>query len=630
MIIIRFALPLIYSLIVGFSYSAFFKKKYIESIAPAFFLQMIAMLLTGMIFKSVSLGIYVFIIAAIVGYFIVLRDKDRRFFLINQLGVNNIDSGLLVFLVSYVLIYAINYGSHFSSWDEFSHWGVFIKETLRLDALYCTSPLDITHKDYVPVITLFEALWCKLSLRYSEADSYRGIQILQVVMLLPMICRFNDTIRSLANKTLRAFFYLVIVMAMPLYLTCQELFFYHTVYQDYIFGVMIFYSVYLIFTGLYDKSNYHCFVVALACTVLVMSKMVAMAFLPLLWLFYLLSNAVLRIRADRKNLLLKSAIVAVTPIALWFVFNKYVDLFVPNKGAGQSYDGLNLRTIIGIIFHDGSISYQSAVENLYIEAILKRPIIGQLGYVATTFVLIAGLLIFACTRRNKDNRKQIFLICIFNFCATVMYALMMYILYLTSFTEYEASYLASFTRYMSTPIIAILYTTLFCFIEYSEIVPERKALVMSIWVAAVVFIATCQGGSQIIPGILLGEQAKYESETEYVLKNVEDNESVYIINRGDNGIFATVMSYSCNPIRFAWSSPGAPVNDSNAYSIEYAPEELYSIIGTYDYLYFVNIDDDFISRYSSIFENADKLITGKMYKVSDDGTKIELMDCMDL
>lgn len=630
MIIIRFVLPLIYSLFVGFSYSALFKKRLIESFAPAFFLQMIAMLLTGMIFKSVSLGIFVLIIAAIISCIIGLRDKERRAFIFDQICVNNIDSGIFVFLVCYVFIFAINYGSHFSSWDEFSHWGVFIKETLRIDALYCTSPLDITHKDYVPVITLFEALWCKLSLRYSEADAYRGIQMLQVVMLLPMLFRFNNAISDKVNKTLSVFFRLVIVMAMPLYLTCQELFFYHTVYQDYIFGVMIFYCVYVLVIGLHEHSNYQCFIVTLACTVLVMSKMVAMAFLPLLWLLYLLFNVLVRRNIARKKLLVYSVISGVVPVSLWLIFNKYVDAFVPNKGAGQSYDGLNIKTIMGIILHDGSISYQSNVENLYIEAILKRPIIGRLGYVATVVILTAGLLIFAFSRSKKENKKLAIWICILNLCLAVMYALMMYVLYLTSFTEYEASYLASFTRYMSTPIIAILYTTLFCFFEYSESVPDGKTLVMAIWVVIVALIGTCQEVDQIFPGILVGEQAKCESETEYVLKNVEDNESVYIINRGDNGIFATIMNYSCWPIRFAWSSPGAPVNENNIYSIEYAPEELYSIISSYDYLYFVNIDDDFISRYSSIFENEDQIITGKMYKVSNDGTRIELMDCVDL
>ena len=88
--------------------------------------------------------------------------------------------------------FLIKFSKRFWAWDEFSHWGVFLKETLRLDSLYCTSPLTIAHKDYVPAITLFETIWCKLSFRYNKADAYRAIQIFMFSLMMPMFDKLNE------------------------------------------------------------------------------------------------------------------------------------------------------------------------------------------------------------------------------------------------------------------------------------------------------------------------------------------------------------------------------------------------------------------------------------------------------
>lgn len=91
----------------------------------------------------------------------------------------------MIFILLYIFCFITNQDKEFVSWDEFSHWGMFLKESLRLDSFYCNSPIYFAHKDYVPAITLFETLWCKLSLRYSEADAYRAIQIFMYDLFFP-------------------------------------------------------------------------------------------------------------------------------------------------------------------------------------------------------------------------------------------------------------------------------------------------------------------------------------------------------------------------------------------------------------------------------------------------------------
>ena len=194
MILISALVPLLYVCFINGAYAIFFRKRYAESLAPVFFVSIILMLFSGMLLGSITLGILISVILALAVYVTEIISAKAIGPLFEK--VKSFSSEGLLVIAVYLFIYVINYGKHYHSPDEFTHWGVFLRETFRLDALYVTSPIGIVHKDYVPAITLFEALWCKLSFRLTEANAYRGIQMLQVSMLLPLIsnrCSKDDS-----------------------------------------------------------------------------------------------------------------------------------------------------------------------------------------------------------------------------------------------------------------------------------------------------------------------------------------------------------------------------------------------------------------------------------------------------
>ena len=82
--------------------------------------------------------------------------------------------GLLIFVTTYVGVYLYDLNRSFTNWDEFSHWGVMIKEMLRLNTFYSVdSSVLAVHKDYPPAIQIIEWLWCRLSGGcYEEAYLY--------------------------------------------------------------------------------------------------------------------------------------------------------------------------------------------------------------------------------------------------------------------------------------------------------------------------------------------------------------------------------------------------------------------------------------------------------------------------
>ena len=97
--------------------------------------------------------------------------------------------GLLIFVTTYVGVYLYDLNRSFTNWDEFSHWGVMIKEMLRLNTFYSVdSSVLAVHKDYPPAIQIIEWLWCRLSGGcYEEAYLYRALHIFILSFAFPVV-----------------------------------------------------------------------------------------------------------------------------------------------------------------------------------------------------------------------------------------------------------------------------------------------------------------------------------------------------------------------------------------------------------------------------------------------------------
>lgn len=101
--------------------------------------------------------------------------------------------GLVSFLMICAIAVILNYGRRFSDFDEFWHWGMMIKEELRLDRFYCIEASRmIIHKDYPPFLSILELLWVKTGGTYSEGLLSTSLHVmiysLLIVPIAEQIC----------------------------------------------------------------------------------------------------------------------------------------------------------------------------------------------------------------------------------------------------------------------------------------------------------------------------------------------------------------------------------------------------------------------------------------------------------
>ena len=640
--VIRLFCPFLYSLIFGCVWGGWFKKKFYSSLALAFMSHILLVIVCGLIFRRLTFGIYGgIVLTAILGIALVFKNRTRLSKQsVKQYIVSNWNDGIFVFTVFYIFCFVSNSGKRFLSWDEFSHWGMYLKESLRLDSLYCMSPLSFSHKDYVPAVTIFETIWCRLSGRYAESDAYRAIQILMFSLLMPMFEGISDFIDEknyigskvaiLIKHRLFQLAGVLLVLLIPLaFNTSNAFYFYHSIYCDVSVGIVFFWCIFEAYRD-FDNTSYHFVELIIGITVLVLSKMTAIALLPLVVVLFIVKILFSsRELTKRKHWVLTLPLVGI-PFALWFWFNRFVDKYVENTGGTQSYDGMKISSLMEVFTSPdkSSISYLKTVRDVYIDAVIHRDILIHGSYLATLVTIVIAFFIVAKLCDDRNKKKKAIFAGIWTVLSGIFYVLLMYFLYCTAFIEYEAVRLASYERYMNSFVIAVVY--LLVAVYYDSNIWKKHAkgyyLILSLLFFDLLFFHV-NAFDQVLPGTIMHDNEKvitYTSKADYILNITEDDEKVFIVKRGDNGDFLFHQKYYCNPRIIVGGSIGPSMFEGDIWSTDMTIEEFIDSLEGSDYIYFCVLDDAFREKYSSVFYNPELIVEGEIYKISEIDKKIYL------
>ena len=126
-------------------------------------------------------GTILLLVSAVSGLILLLRkvkeSEFRRLFF---------SAGFTAFLVIFVFVSVWDFQRHFTDYDEFWHWGMMIKESLRLDRFYCVPQSRmVIHKDYPPFLCMLEVFFSILG-GYSEGLVSASVHLFMLsVIVLP-------------------------------------------------------------------------------------------------------------------------------------------------------------------------------------------------------------------------------------------------------------------------------------------------------------------------------------------------------------------------------------------------------------------------------------------------------------
>ena len=601
--ILSLIMPFIYFSFSNFTTCILFKNKFGRCLPITFMINITILYLSQLLFKTFNIGYIILLVYALVSIVLYVISKNKK-----QVRNDIFTGGYLSFGIFYLLSFIICFHKNFNQYDELMHWGVMVKEMLRNDKFYTdVSSTLMYHKDYPPFASLFEMLWCKVGFGYSEANV--TIALHTFIFSLSIHHLFDNDNKIKLKSVLRNFVIALCIFTVILSFDVFDLF--SSIYLEILLPSIFAFCFYTIMTEEDNLINKITFI--LSCITLMMTKQIGIAFFGLLLLTYFFKRFIFsKEKSKFKNLAFLMFTVIIT-LGFYFSWSRYVSNFDIVKQFS-----IDKVSSISDIF--GPTGYGKEVVRLFVKALFETRTMNNnlyISYVGCSIILtIIFILLYTYFKKKlfaKEEKNNIITSIIVFSTGTICYAAMMLGLYLFVFSKGEALKLASYNRYMASYVLAeFLAITL----VYSKLVTSKcktKNILIGLLIGLV--LMNNRGLKNFVPAIFrdntFSDMEEYAKE---INKNVPENKRVFVISKGLAHDHVLIHYYSSDKfMAFSWDN----YLTAN-YNNEKTREKLENQLFEYDYIYIIDLSDNFISNFSKYLDEETKFKKGKIYKVTLD------------
>lgn len=598
--IFRSIIPVLFFTVINSVLCVRLKKEFGKCLPFTFLLSVFIMFFSQILSGSFDPGFYLLIGLFLVSLLLVYRHREDKEYIFTN--------GFLVFLCLCLIFLFINFGKCFFFDDEISHWGKMVKEMMRLDKFYYVNESTLrSHKDYPPFISLFEMLWCRLSLGYSECGCAFSLHIFEFGILLPFIADRLFENRKTKEKILYDLLLSISFIGIVIYLDSENVF--NAIYTDTVIAMEFAYATLL---PVYKETDetFGKICLGMILITMIMTKQVGIAFFMLGYFHYLL--CCLKTLKQRSTLLSLLACF-VMPVLFYFGWNHLISSFDIVK----QFD-LHKISISGFKEILSGNGYQFQALKLYVNALFKTPIYESPLPVTFLSSLLVEILLLELLKKYTENESKITLFEITCFVGTAGYAFMMLILYAFCYPEREAVVLKSYGRYMSSFICALVLCIIALYIkEYRKEKTDlslKKMLILAL-TALVVF-----DGNRLLnfaPQFILGDRfGTYRNLADKFNRELEPGSRIYILYDHDgNDSYPAFVAYYSDEMYFNTVNIDLYHDDYSALA-DY--RDAINELKTYDYMYVVETSESFNGFFSSLNGGKD-YENGTLYRVVTNG-----------
>ena len=545
--------------------------------------------------------------------------------------------GSVSFLVVCGIAIVLNYGRRFSDFDEFWHWGMMVKEQLRLDRFYCIEASRmVIHKDYPPFLSILELLWVKTGGAYSEGLLSTSLHVmiysLLVVPAAEIICSGREQKRPcLFSAGMTALLTVLLILVFSIF---DHADIYYTILADFSLGAVFAFCLIQIIGEDAYRDRFGLITLILGCITLVMIKQAGLAMFFVSVLTYVFVGWGIK-DFDKRSLLTGGFLLILIPLLIYASWTLYV----------RSVNIANIRaaTAGGGQFDLGKISVPD-----YLNAVLKRePGLRQdtfralisaflyrgishlaarveISYVSS-FALVLGslLLINRCFPKEMPNQKA--LGCGISFSlGYIGYAFMLSVLFLFCFTGDEMQELRGYERYVESFVLGIwlsLMLTAVSAMAKREIIFHRIRDTAIVVLFSTVLLGSTNYSSLIPQSTKTHYYAQYDEMADFLEKTTLPDSAITVVyaTGGDYGAwYGSLQShiyYYLNDRDFLWGCDLFHADFEDDPQRQAAEEQLKHT----DYLYVINTNENVNSFFSEV-SNITELSESSVYRVQEDGS----------
>lgn len=579
-------------LIINFSFFINIKLnfKQEEAIVIAFFGMLIGIYFLG-IFEKLSIMMYVF------GFLLV----SSVIYNIYSIKIKKVDLKKMITMPS-LIYYALIIGTYiffgkcnFCHYDEFMFWGTNVKFMFSENVLWANKAIDVVHQVYPPITGIVEYLFCKLNNNYSEGMCYVGIISFLFTPTILLFKGYKCNIQNIIK---------VIVTYLFIYISIN--FFEFNIANlsvdctlGILFSILVYYSYVLDY-----KNKKQIFIMSILCIIMTLTKTNGLLFVAIPIGFLVIEKIVELIKNKEKNTkrflrqflpIIIFIFVSIFSYLTWTIYYKVNGKEIDDRHDKNFASEFKLSEFVNTITGKyKNVEPKDIIVFNNFKSALKNQKIGNIKNIYWCILGINLIGIFTIVLKKKKLKNILWLIGLnmgnFIYLMSVLY------IFMFVFVQYQGITLMGFERYINTYLLGFLLSVVFIMLEEKNTIP--------------IILTICLG---VIMSIKLNWQQYYFNNieiqsninSENIIRKVKENERVYIIdNSKDYGAEFNKIRYLIAPrktnLLYEWNI--TTQSPSVYYQKNISKEELIDeLIDNYDYVYVINVTNQFLAEYRGIF-----------------------------
>lgn len=621
-----FLIASIIILAISLSVSYISQKKF-EYTLPLTMAAISAVLYITSFFNLRRIGILGIVVISVFvfGYSIYTRIKTGRK-IINTLQ----SSGLIFIILILVAISGLAHGFMFgtSNWDEYSHWALILKNLLISSDFGNLDGSTALFKYYPQGISLFQNFITSFSNHFSEGSALAGILALSYAQ---MIAIFTN-IKYYDWKK-------IIIISLMIFITPVIFFenFYYSICVDAVMA-LIFANIMFFYHSYQKRDLFYAIYMIMQFYLLVNTKQIGIVFALIAFIAIIID---LISSDDSKSIALflnrtrNKLIFYVLPIISGCITYISWKIYLIGHSIKEGFSSPTLSDLLNI-FSPNAPYYFTTTKTNFTHHFFN---LKQYGVLNFSFFLWSIILMIAlyCTYlfRLNNKGKKYYSFQMIIAIGSYMYLGVIFIMYLTAFTQNESTNVASFDRYIGTYFLSLFALTLLLLVDLIiKSKPIGKYFSPNFKLVSLAFIVFCLVPTNyLVDNTILQKYSNiarrtsrlpYEDMRKY--ENILDKERdrVFIISQNTSGLDYYILRYNFTPIQTqassqvpdTWSwSLGKPYSSQDEWTVNLSVGQWSQILKNYAYVYLFHIDSQFITDYGQIFENSNEVIDRTMYRV---------------
>ena len=546
--------------------------------------------------------------------------------------------GIIIYILFWIIFLFINKRRLLSSWDEFSHWGLIVKNMFVFNT-YGTNPETmVLFRGYPPFTAVFEYFFLAIKNSICEGEIIIAMNVLYVSMVLPLLSNIEW------NKNLKKSILVVpLLFVMPLLLFKD---FYTTIYVDAILGIFMTYLLYIYFCEENKYIKYISMCLGLISLPLIKAAGSGLAIFAII---IVLLDIILQENKEKNSKKTKEKIIFIITLILCFLIGKHswsIHLKLTNMSEAWNTSKVTLENIVVLLTGNGENYYYDVIKN-FITKFFKEPVELSFGSI-TNFQLLIVYWIYTIfigyllKKREEKNFRRFKNATVILSILYIIYLISLLILYIFTFSEYEATNLASYSRYsfiFANGMFA--FNTCFMIKWFEKEKTSKNTIIIIILIICLMApIKTIENliiNNETEVQVTIASRKQYADICKYASK-INVGSKIFYISCGSKGIDVHISRFLLITKQykrivstpFGWWSLGTPRFSGDIWSVDVTKEcfSQYLEEKQIDYVYIFKADEIFKEKYGSLFEKLDDIKDKTMYKIENNGNNLILKEVL--